>query len=214
MNLTANVSGMQRFPLVRNGLTASDRRLLQEVEHPSGVCARRSRNSSRTQAAAGRTTELLRSSKAELYQRFIAWRRGDSNKPTKKPSAPRLSLKDLFRQFIADEVARIGKSNVLALGKPELYRRFIEWRRQGQLSSYTPVPKPKPVARSEQSLKQLFRQFIALEVGRIGKSNVLALPKPSTLQAVRGVAPQRPGRQICFPAPAGHGQQSQSQSQA
>ncbi|MGI9410070.1 MAG: TAXI family TRAP transporter solute-binding subunit [Hyphomicrobiaceae bacterium] len=196
MNLTAKVSGMQRFPLVKEWIDRHRPQAVARSRTPKRSLRQTFQAFIETQAAAGRTTELLRSSKAELYQRFIAWRRGDRSNPNQKPPALRLSLKDLFRQFIADEVARIGKSNVLALGKPELYRRFIEWRRQGQLSSYAPVPKPKPISRSERSLKELFRQFIALEVGRIGKSNVLALPKPALYQ--RFVEWRRKGRVVSF----------------
>ena len=197
MNLTANVRGMERFPLVEDWLAKY---------RTTAVAGHRTRKPSlrqtfeafiETQAAAGRATDLLRSSKAELYQRFIAWRRGDRSQAKPKRPASRLSLKDLFRQFIADEVARIGKSNVLALGKPELYRRFVEWRRRGPLSSsYIAPPQPKLLSRSERSLKKLFRQFIALEVARIGKSNVLALPKPTLYK--RFLEWRRKGRVVSF----------------
>ena len=82
---------------------------------------------------------------------------------------PKPSLKELFRKFISAEVARIGKANVLALSKTELYRRFVRWRRRGTEHAVG--------AKKKRSLKVLFRQFIDAEVARVGKDKVMALSK-------------------------------------
>ena len=179
LNLAAAVKGMQRFGPVAEWLKSNKPQVVAKRATPKRSLRRTFEAFIESQAAAGQTTELLRSNKADLFKRYVAWRRSDGGALLAKPKRPKRSLKELFRQFIADEVARIGKSNVLALGKPELYRRFLEWRRQGQISSYSPVVVArKSAAPQRRSLKQLFRQFIALEVSRIGKSDVLALSRP------------------------------------
>jgi hypothetical protein len=39
-------------------------------------------------------------------------------------------LRTLFKEFIEEEISRIGKDRVLAASKPQLFQRFLDWRRQ------------------------------------------------------------------------------------
>ena len=86
------------------------------------------------QAKAGKSEELLRANKEELFRKFVEWQRtrrsaaAQPAKPASQKAKPSQRL--LFRQFIAEEVARVGKENVMALSKAELYKRFLDWRQR------------------------------------------------------------------------------------
>jgi len=87
-----------------------------------------------SESASGGAEQLLRLSKAELFERFKAWQKRQRSAPvTAKPKPKsRVSLRVLFREFIDVEAARIGKDEVLALSKQELFDRFLAWRKQSQ----------------------------------------------------------------------------------
>ena len=136
INVTATVRGWQRFGPVAQWL--------RNNPAPAAVAARTTgRRSLRelfkafidSQVGAGQSEQLLRYNKEELFKRFVAWQKTRrllvARQPAVRPKPkPKRSLRILFRQFIAEEVKRIGKENVLALSKRELYQRFLAWRRR------------------------------------------------------------------------------------
>lgn len=75
---------------------------------------------------------MLRLKKPELFARFKAWQKKQRAIPASvKPAAKsKRSVREFFREFIDVEAARVGKDNVLALSKKELFDRFLIWRRQ------------------------------------------------------------------------------------
>ena len=135
INVTATVNGWRRFAPVTNWL---------RTNRAPALAARKTGNRSlRTlfksfidsQVGAGQSEQLLRYNKEELFKRFVAWQKTRrlliSRQPAQRPKPKtKRSLRLLFRQFIAQEVKRIGKANVLALSKRELYQRFLAWRRR------------------------------------------------------------------------------------
>jgi TRAP-type uncharacterized transport system substrate-binding protein len=85
-----------------------------------------------SESASGGAEQLLRLKKPELFARFKAWQKKQRAIPASvKPAAKsKRSVREFFREFIDVEAARVGKDNVLALSKKELFDRFLIWRRQ------------------------------------------------------------------------------------
>lgn len=82
------------------------------------------------EVGAGRGEQLLRLGKEELFARFLDWQNQQRGAPVKKKKKAKRSLKALFREFIDDEVGRVGQDKVRALSQTELYARFLAWRRK------------------------------------------------------------------------------------
>ena len=135
INVTATVSGWPRFAPVAQWLRSNP----APAVAARGAGRRNLRDLFKafidSQVGAGQSEQLLRYNKEELFKRFVAWQKTRrllvARRPAAKPKPkPKRSLRVLFRQFIAEEVKRIGKANVLALSKRELYQRFLAWRRR------------------------------------------------------------------------------------
>ncbi|MEM9355412.1 MAG: TAXI family TRAP transporter solute-binding subunit [Pseudomonadota bacterium] len=140
INLNATLQGWGRFGPAEQWLKNNPVPVVRVARAP--VTVKKKRKSLKelfqefiaAQARAGKSEELLRANKEELFKKFVDWqrtRRAAAAKPTPaKPKKAKRSLRVLFRQFIAEEVARVGKANVLALSKAELYQRFLVWRQR------------------------------------------------------------------------------------
>ena len=140
INLNATLRGWTRFSPADEWLRNNPIPVARVASAP--VTVKRKRQSLKelfrefiaAQAKAGKSEELLRSNKEELFKKFVAWqrtRRTASVRPVQaKPKKKKRSLRVLFRQFIAEEVGRVGKAQVLALSKAELYKRFLVWRQK------------------------------------------------------------------------------------
>ena len=140
INLNATLQGWGRFGPAAEWLKNNPVPVARVARAP--VTAKKRRKSLKelfqefiaAQARAGKSEELLRANKEELFKKFVDWqrtRRAAAAKPAPaNPKKAKRSLRDLFRQFIAEEVARVGKANVLALSKAELYQRFLVWRQR------------------------------------------------------------------------------------
>lgn len=136
VNLGAAIAGMERYQTVAAWL---------KTNKPPAVAAQRQPSSKRTsvqelfrafiasEAASGGAEQLLRLEKPELFARFKSWQKRQRATPVTLQAAPSTtpSVRDLFRQFIDVEAARVGKDQVLSLSKKELFDRFLTWRRQG-----------------------------------------------------------------------------------
>lgn len=133
VNLASGISGWNRFAPVAEWL---------KTGRPQAVALRKPKKKKRSlkelfqafidsEVTAGRGEQLLRLQKDQVFAKFLAWqklrREGGLAKPKGKPKR---SLKALFRQFIEDEVARVGKNEVVSLSKAELYQRFLSWQRR------------------------------------------------------------------------------------
>ena len=140
INLNATLRGWSRFAPAEQWLRNNPIPVARVASAPVTVKKKRKslkelfREFIAAQAKAGKSEELLRSNKEELFRKFVAWQRSRqsaANQPTKaKPKKAKRSLRVLFRQFISEEVARVGKAQVLALSKAELYQRFLVWRQK------------------------------------------------------------------------------------
>ena len=137
VKLGVKVAGMARY--------ASVTQWLRTNQPPAVAALRRPKKGKRSieqlfrafiasESATGGAEPLLRLSKAELFARFKSWRKEQRRKAsvTNAASKSKPSLRVLFRQFIDEEVGRVGKDRVLALSKSELYQRFLDWRRRSR----------------------------------------------------------------------------------
>ncbi len=135
VKLGVAVAGLQRYRSVSQWLRSN--------EPPAVAALRRPKKGKRSieqlfrafiasESASGGAEQLLRLKKSELFARFKVWRkRQRQNPPTIKTAAKgKPSLRTLFRQFIDEEVGRVGKDQVLSLSKSQLYQRFLDWRRK------------------------------------------------------------------------------------
>jgi uncharacterized protein len=135
VNLGAAIPGYERYASVTQWLSTNT---------PPTVVTKRPKTKGRrsvqdlfrafiaSESAAGGAEQLLRLNKPELFARFKAWQKSQRATPASvKPAAKsKRSVRELFREFIDVEAARVGKDNVLALSKKELFDRFLIWRRQ------------------------------------------------------------------------------------
>lgn len=134
VNLGAAIAGMQRYQTVATWLQSNK---------PPTVVAAVPRKKGRSvqelfkafiaaESASGGAEQLLRLKKPELFARFKAWQKRQRSAPAsaKPVTKTKVSVRDLFRQFIDAEAARVGKDKVLALSKKELFDRFLTWRKQ------------------------------------------------------------------------------------
>lgn len=140
INLNATLQGWSRFEPAEEWLKNNPVPIARVARAP--VTARPAKKSLKelfqefiaAQARAGKSEELLRANKEELFRKFVEWQRtrlSAATQPAKPaPQTAKPSLRLLFRQFIAEEVARVGKENVMALSKAELYKRFLDWRQR------------------------------------------------------------------------------------
>jgi len=137
VNLGAAIAGYQRYDEVAQWLRTNTPPTA--VARTTPKKGRRSvqdlfRDFIASESATGGAEQLLRLSKAELFERFKVWQKRQRSAPaaTKPKPSSRLSLRGLFREFIDVEAARIGKDKVLALSKQELFDRFLVWRKQSR----------------------------------------------------------------------------------
>ncbi len=136
VNLGAAIAGLRRYETVVQWLSTNK---------PEPVAARRPNQKGRrsvqelfrafiaAESAKGGAEQLLRLEKPELFARFRAWQKQQRESPAptvQTASKSKPSLRALFREFIDAEATRIGRDNVLALTKKELFDRFLEWRKQ------------------------------------------------------------------------------------
>ncbi len=134
VNLASAVAGWNRFSPVAEWL--------KTAQPPKAVALRRPKKQKRslqqlfkafidTEVRAGRGEELLRLKKEQVFAKFLDWQKLRREGGLAKPKTPaKRSLKALFREFIEDEVARVGKQEVVSLSKAELYQRFLSWQKR------------------------------------------------------------------------------------
>lgn len=135
VNLGAAIAGMERYQSVAQWL---------QTNTPPPVIAQSPATKGRSvqelfrafiasESAAGGAEQLLRLDKPELFARFKAWQKRQRATPASAQPASQKSesVRELFREFIDAEAARVGKDEVLALSKKELFERFLLWRKRG-----------------------------------------------------------------------------------
>ena len=136
VNLGAAIAGMERYDTVAQWL---------QTNTPPPVLAQRPPTKGRSvqelfrafiasESASGGAEQLLRLKKPELFERFKAWQKRQRATPVSaqaQAAKKSNSVRELFREFIDAEAARVGKDEVLALSKKELFERFLLWRKQG-----------------------------------------------------------------------------------
>ncbi|MCH9808507.1 MAG: hypothetical protein K0U74_12310 [Alphaproteobacteria bacterium] len=135
VNLGAAIAGMQRYTPVAQWL--------QNNPLPRAVARAKPKKGRRSvedlfkafiaaESASGGAEQLLRLKKPELFARFKAWQKRQRQAPTQVAAKPKgkPSLRAVFRQFIDEEISRVGKDEVLALSKKDLFDRFLTWRKQ------------------------------------------------------------------------------------
>ncbi|MBU2534199.1 MAG: hypothetical protein KKB37_15770 [Alphaproteobacteria bacterium] len=136
VNLGAAIAGYERYDTVAQWLQTNTPPAAVASTPPSATGQRSVQDLFRafiaSESAAGGAEQLLRLDKPELFARFKAWQKRQRAEPAivKPATEENVSLRVLFRQFIDAEAARVGRDQVLALSKKELFDRFLAWRRQ------------------------------------------------------------------------------------